>query len=179
MTIPEKEIVLLSEEDIKSIVSRLAAEISRDYSGKTVVFVGVLKGAFIFLADLVRKVKGVHVEIDFVRVRSYGDGTSPVTKPVLEKDVEIDLTGKEVLIVEDIIDTGETLEYLIKHIWSKKPAGVRVCTFVDKRERRSQNTEIHYSGYSIDSGFVIGYGMDVGEKKRELSELKMLVDTTE
>ncbi|RMG61075.1 MAG: hypoxanthine phosphoribosyltransferase [Deltaproteobacteria bacterium] len=175
----EKFKPLFTREEVEDAVIRLAGEISRDFRGEEVLFVGVLKGSFIFLADLVRKVKDVSVEVDFVRVRSYGSSTSPETKPVITKDLEVNPAGKFVIIVEDIIDTGETLSYLIKHIRAMNPKDLRVCTLIDKRERRHSRVQVDYAGFTVEKGFVVGYGLDVGEKLRELEEIKVLPENNE
>lgn len=164
---------LLSREAIGRRVRELAAEISRDYRGRDLVMVGVLKGAFIFLADLVRELS-FPVEIDFVRLASYGGGTSPTGEVHITKDVELSLEGRDVLIVEDIIDIGYTLAFLKKHLTSHKAASVKICCLIDKKERRKVDVPLDYVGFVVEKGFLVGYGLDCGEKQRTLPEVYVL-----
>jgi hypoxanthine phosphoribosyltransferase len=161
---------VLSKEDINRMISALAKEISTDYKGRTLVLVGVLKGAFIFLADLIRNLT-VPVEVDFLRVSSYESSTSSSEKIKLTKKIENDLQGKDVLIVEDIIDTGLTIEYLIQYVESLNPLSVDVCTLIDKVERRRKNVKIKYAAYKAPKGFLVGYGLDYAENYRNLPEI--------
>jgi hypoxanthine phosphoribosyltransferase len=161
---------ILSKDDIHNIVSGLARKISTDYSGRELVLIGVLKGAFIFLADLSRNITIPH-EIDFLRAASYGSGTSSSEKIKLTKEVEANLQGKNVLLVEDIIDTGITLSYLVAYIQRFNPAGVKICTLIDKRHRRRKEVSIEYAGYAAEEGFLVGYGLDYAEKYRNLPEI--------
>ena len=161
---------VLSRDDIHNIVSGLARKISVDYEGRELVLIGVLKGAFIFLADLTRNITIPH-EIDFLRAASYGSGTSSSEKIILTKEVETNLQDKEVLLVEDIIDTGITLAYLVEYIKRFKPAGVKICTLIDKRQRRQKEMPIDYAGFTAEKGFLVGYGLDYAEKYRNLPEI--------
>lgn len=161
---------VLSKEDINRMISALAKEISADYEGRTLILIGVLKGAFIFLADLIRKLT-IPVEVDFLRVSSYKSGTSSSEKIKLTKKIENDLQGKEVLIVEDIIDTGLTIEYLIQYVKSLNPLSVGVCTLIDKVERRKRGVKINYTAYKALKGFFVGYGLDYAELYRNLPEI--------
>jgi hypoxanthine phosphoribosyltransferase len=158
---------VLSKEDIETTVSDLARRISRDYKGRDTVLVGVLKGAFVFLADLIRHLT-VPVQIDFVRLASYGCDTNSSGTVRLTKDVEIDIGGKHVIVVEDIIDTGLSLEYLIDHMTSLGAKSVRICALIDKRERRERDIAADYIGRVIDRGFLVGYGLDHAENYRHL-----------
>ena len=161
---------VLSKEDINRMISALAKEISADYEGRTLILIGVLKGAFIFLADLVRNLT-VPVEIDFLRVSSYESSTSSSEKIKLTKKIENDLQGKDVLIVEDIIDTGLTIEYLIQYVKSLNPLSVGVCTLIDKVERRRKDVKINYAAHKALKGFFVGYGLDYAENYRNLPEI--------
>ncbi len=164
---------LLSREDIERRVQELAGEISRDYQGRDLVLIGVLKGAFIFLADLVRAMS-FPVEIDFVRLASYGGSTSPTGEVHITKDVELTLEGRDVLIVEDIMDLGYTLDFLRQHLTNHQPSSLKICVLIDKRERRAVDVHLDYVGFVVEKGFLVGYGLDCGEKQRTLSEIFVL-----
>lgn len=164
---------LFTRQQIGRRVRELAGEISRDYQGRDLVLVGVLKGAFIFLADLVREMS-YPVEIDFVRLASYGGSTSPTGEVQISKDVELSLDGRDVLIVEDIMDLGFTLDFLKKHLVSHQPNSVKICVLVDKRERRQVEVPLDYVGFVVEKGFLVGYGLDCGEKMRTLPEIYAL-----
>jgi hypoxanthine phosphoribosyltransferase len=164
---------LISREDIARRVQELAGEISRDYQGRDLVMVGVLKGAFIFLADLVRELS-FPVEIDFVRLASYGGATSPTGEVQITKDVELSLEDRDVLIVEDIMDLGFTLDFLKKHLATHEARSVKVCVLVDKRERRQVEVPLDYVGFVVEKGFLVGYGLDCGEQMRTLPEIYAL-----
>lgn len=166
---PDRKLVI-SKEQIQEKVAELAAQISKDYAGTEPVLIGVLNGAFIFLADLVRSVTIPH-QIDFIRVASYGRSDSSSGTIRLTKDVELDLTGKHVLLVEDIIDTGTTLAWLTEKFTDKKTASVRICTLIDKKERRCSDVKIDYIGFSLERGFLVGYGLDYAEQYRYLPEI--------
>ena len=152
------------------MVAEIARRISSDYQGCEPVLVGVLKGAFHFLSDLARQLT-IPVQIDFVSVASYGDGTSSSGRIRLVKDIEIDVRDRHILIVEDIVDTGLTLKYLIDHLQSFGPRSVRVCTLLDKHERRQTQVGVEYSGHTLDRGFLVGYGLDYAENYRELRDI--------
>ncbi len=160
----QKEI-LFSKEMIARRVADLAEEISRDYAGKELVVIGVLKGAFIFMADLIRQLR-VPCIIDFARLASYGAGSVSSGQIVFTKDIEMEIRDRDVLIVEDIVDTGLTLSYLVQAFRERGPASLKVCAFMDKRLRRKVVFEADYVGFTIDDGFVIGYGLDFNEKAR-------------
>ena len=153
-------------ERIRAEVERLAREISRDYDGETLVVVTVLKGAFFFAADLVRYLT-IPVELDFVRLASYA-GTSTTGQVRLVKELEISVAGRHVLVVEDILDTGLTLACLLEHLRGRAPRSLRVCTLLDKRERRRVDCPVDYVGISCGGGFLVGYGLDLDERFREL-----------
>ena len=161
---------VLSKEDINRMISALAKEISADYEGRTLILIGVLKGAFIFLADLIRKLT-IPVEVDFLRISSYESRTSSTEKIKLTKKIENDVQGKDLLIVEDIIDTGLTIEYLIQYVKSLNPLSVGVCTLIDKIERRRRGVKINYTAHTALKGFFVGYGLDYAENYRNLPEI--------
>ncbi|MDX1498700.1 MAG: hypoxanthine phosphoribosyltransferase [Woeseiaceae bacterium] len=160
--------VLISEEDLKRRVSELAAEISKDYADKgEVVLVGVLKGAFIFLADLSRRLL-IPRTIEFIAVSSYDDGSVSTGAVRLVMDVRGSIENRHVIIVEDIVDTGHTLAYLIDLIRSHRPASVRTCTLLHKTEAAEVEVPIDYTGFSIGNEWVVGYGLDYAEQDRTL-----------
>lgn len=170
---PGKYKILFTEKEIHGRVKELGSGISEDYAGKSLVLVGILKGAFVFLADLMRNFEKLDVEVDFLGILSYGDKTSPSSPPKITKDLSIDIRGRDVLVIEDIIDTGGTLEKLIVHIERKKPASLKICSLIDKRGRMKSDRSIDYVGFEIDRGFLIGYGLDFGEKFRHLKEIRI------
>jgi hypoxanthine phosphoribosyltransferase len=159
--------LLLSEKKIQQRVGALARQISKDFSGRELLMVGVLKGAFVFLADLARKMK-VPIKIDFVRLASYGSGTYSSGKIRFTKDLEAPLKGKDVLIVEDIIDTGVTLKYLYRCLRARRPRSLTVVTLLDKPSRRKVPFQADYTGFHIPDHFVVGYGLDCAEEHRNL-----------
>jgi hypoxanthine phosphoribosyltransferase len=173
-TTPGKEIILsmtmkllLSEKRIQRRVGDLARQISKDFADRELLLVGVLKGAFIFMADLARKITGP-VKIDFVRLASYGSGTCSSGKIRFTKDLEVSLKGKDVLIVEDIIDTGVTLEFLRRRLKARRPRSLAVVTLLDKPSRRKVPFQADYTGFQIPDHFVVGYGLDCAEEFRNL-----------
>ncbi len=165
--------LLYSQERIAERVKTLADLISRDLEGQEVVLIGVLKGAFIFLADLVRHLKIPHT-VDFVRLASYGSGSVSSGEVTFSKDVETDVEGKAVLIVEDIIDTGESIAFLQERLQERRPASIRVCALIDKRERRERSVTADYVGFEMEEGFIVGYGLDFNEKFRCLPEIYVI-----
>lgn len=163
-------IPVLSREQIQEKVAALAARISEDYHRKDVVVVGILKGAFIFLADLVRALT-IPVRIGFIRLASYGSDTSSSGTIRITKDLELDIHGRHVLIVEDIIDSGLTIAYLLDHLKPLGPESVKVCAFIDKLERREVQIPVDYAGHVVREGFLVGYGLDHDEQFRGLPEI--------
>lgn len=163
-------IPVLTKEEIEKAVSDIAQKISSDYKGCDLILIGVLKGAFIFLSDLVRQLT-IPVKVDFIGLSSYGFKTSPSESIHLTKDIEIDLKNKDILIVEDIIDTGLSLIYLIDHLKKFGPKSVKICALLDKHERRKADIQIDYLGRRIEKGFLVGYGLDYAEKFRNLPEV--------
>jgi hypoxanthine phosphoribosyltransferase len=167
--------LLISRDDIAQRVGELAAQISKDYRGQDLVMVGILKGAFIFLADLVRALD-FPVEIDFVRLMSYGDGTTSSGDVRITKDVELPLEGRHVVVVEDIVDIGYTLYYLRQHLAGRHPLSLKICCLIDKKERRAVDVALDYVGFTVEKGFLVGYGLDCAEKMRTLPEVYELLD---
>jgi hypoxanthine phosphoribosyltransferase len=164
---------LISRDEIARRVAELAEEIGRDYAGRDLVMVGVLKGAFIFLADLVRSLP-FPVVVDFVRLKSYGAGTESAGEILITKDVEEPLQDRDVLIVEDIIDLGLTLDFLRQHLLSHQPRSLKICCLIDKRERRRVEVPLDYTGFVVEKGFLVGYGLDCGEGERTWPEIFVL-----
>lgn len=165
--------VIVSEEEIKKVVADLGKQISKDYKGKDVLLVGVLKGAFIFMADLVREID-LDCEVDFMAVSSYGASTKSSGVVRIIKDLDVDLTGKHVIIVEDIIDSGLTLTYLRKNLQARGPESLEVCAMFVKEDRIQTNQRVKYKGFGLDPEFVIGYGLDLAEKYRGLPYLSII-----
>ncbi|MDX9746710.1 MAG: hypoxanthine phosphoribosyltransferase [Syntrophales bacterium] len=165
--------ILFSRETIDSRVRDLAARISRDYEGGDLIVIGVLKGAFVFMADLIRALT-IPCRVDFARIASYGGGGVTSGKAVLTKDIETSIRGKDILIVDDIVDTGLTLSYLTEWLRERNPRTLRVCAFLDKRARRKVPFEADYVGFAIEDGFVVGYGLDFDEKARFLPDVYVM-----
>lgn len=161
---------LYSREHIARQVQRLGEEINRDYAGKELLVVCVLKGAFLFFADLVRTIS-LPVNVDFVRVASYGPQTQTTGLVEFRKDLEMSVAGRHVLIVDDILDSGFTLEALCQKLAGRKPASLKTCVLLDKRQTRQTVFEADYVGISFESGFVVGYGLDYQETFRDLPDI--------
>ena len=167
------ERVLFSEEELKNRVAEIAAQIDKDYEGKQPLLVSVLRGSFVFMADLVRKIH-VPCTVDFMAVSSYGAGTSSSGQVKIIKDLSEQIEGKDLIVVEDILDSGNTLSYLLQILQARHPASVRLCTLLDKPSRRVKEVELHYAGFSIPDYFVVGYGLDYAEKYRNLPYIGVL-----
>ena len=167
------ERVLLSEEQLRQRVRELGEENSKEYAGKEILMIGVLRGAVMFMADLARAIT-VPVMIDFMAVSSYGTSTSSSGIVRILKDLDEEVAGKHVLIVEDIIDSGLTLSYLVDNIKSRQPASVRICTLLNKPERRKVDLEVNYNGFVVPDEFVVGYGLDYAEKYRNVPFIGIL-----
>ncbi len=167
------ERVLISEEEIHQKVTELGAAISKDYEGKNLLLVSVLKGSVMFMADLMRAIT-VPCEIDFMSVSSYGNGvkTSGVVK--IDKDLDANLEGKDLLLVEDILDSGKTLSYITSLLQMRNPSSIRICTLLDKPERREANVTASYAGFPVPNEFVVGYGLDYAQKYRNLPYIGVL-----
>jgi hypoxanthine phosphoribosyltransferase len=164
---------LISRERIERRVRELGQEISRDYRGRVPVLVGILKGSVIFLSDLVRALD-LEVEVDFISVSSYGQGTISSGTVRLLKDLDLDVSGRDVLLVEDIVDSGLSLEYICNNLRSRRPASLEIAALLDKRERRTRPVEVRYIGFTVPDRFVVGYGLDYREKYRNLRDIGTL-----
>lgn len=163
---------LFDPASIRAAVRRLAGEIDGDCAGQPLTVVGVLKGSFVFLADLVRLLD-TPVTVDFVRLSSYGDGTRP-GRLRLSQDIEAPVRGRHVLIVDDIVDTGRTIRYILQRIKRRHPLSCRVCTLLDKPSRREGEVAVDYRGFTVPDVFVVGYGLDLDERYRQLPGLYSL-----
>ena len=170
---PDVAKVRISEEEINAIVERLGAEITRDYADKNPLVVTVLRGAFVFTADLVRAIK-CPCAVDFMAVSSYGDGVKSSGVVRIVKDLDRNIENKDVLIVEDIVDSGRTLSYLVKVLEQRHPASIRIATLLDKPARRVVDLTVQYSCFDIPDAFVVGYGLDYDEKYRNLPDIGVL-----
>lgn len=159
--------VVVAEEDLRRRVAELGAEITADYAGRAPLLVGVLKGAIMFMADLAREI-ALPVEFDFMAVSSYGNATKSSGVVRIVKDLDLDLTGRDVLIVEDIIDSGLTLAYLRKNLLARNPASVEVCALLVREGLQVRDPKLRYVGFTIPPDFVVGYGLDVGDRYRNL-----------
>ncbi|MDY0040661.1 MAG: hypoxanthine phosphoribosyltransferase [Desulforhabdus sp.] len=158
---------LIPAQDLQKHLSAIAERINHDYADKNLVLIGILKGSFVFLADLMRLLK-VPVEIDFVRLASYGTRSETSGQIEITKDIELSIEGRHVLIVEDIVDTGTTLAWYMERLQTHQPASIRICALIDKYERRSVEVPLDYVCIRIEKGFVVGYGLDFSEKHRNL-----------
>jgi hypoxanthine phosphoribosyltransferase len=168
-------IPVIKKHEIQRQIIRIAETISTDYQGRELVLIGVLKGAFLFLADLARELKLKKVKIDFLQASSYGADTVSSENIVLKKDIDVDIRGKDVLVVEDIVDTGLTLAYLISHLEGFHPSSIKVCAMIDKRERRKAAISVDYACTTIEKGFLVGYGLDYAEDYRNLPEIYHMI----
>jgi len=165
--------ILISEDALQARIAELGEQISRDYKGKDLLLIAVLKGSVLFMADLMRAISIPHA-IDFMATSSYGSGTESSGVVRILKDLDEPIEGKDVLLVEDIIDTGRTLDYLLRILEERKPASLRVCALLDKRERREVDVPVHYVGFVIPNEFVIGYGLDYAQIYRNLPFIGVL-----
>ena len=165
--------ILYTEEQIQGRLAELAAQIEKDYEGKDILLVGVLRGAVMVMADLARHF-GRHIEMDWMAVTSYGSGTKSSGVVRILKDLDTDINGRHVLVVEDIIDTGLTLSWLVSNLSSRGPASVEICTLLRKPEAQRMSVDVKYVGYDIPNEFVVGYGLDYSEKYRNLRSIATL-----
>ena len=170
----DMQYILLTEEQIKARVQELGEELSREYAGKDPVVVGVLKGVVVFYADMIRELK-VPCQMDFMWISSYV-GTNSTGTMQVKKDVSADIKGRHVLILEDIFDTGNSLNYTYNHLMSKEPASLKICTLLDKPDRRKPGITLKadYTGFTIPNEFVVGYGLDYNEHYRNLPYIGVL-----
>ena len=171
----DKPRVIITREDIAEKGADLSAQIRKDYKGKNPLVIGILKGSFVFMSDLVRAMN-IPVEIDFVRLSSYGAGTESSGKIKLVKDVETPIKDRHVLVVEDIVDRGLTVRFLLDYLSFRKPASLKLCALFDKPSKRKVEVPIDYLGFTVPDAFVVGYGLDFGEKFRYLPDLCVLED---
>ena len=169
MSYADKDIakVLFTEEELRARVTQMGADITRDFQGKDVVLVSVLRGSYIFMADLTRNIN-LPCTMDFMSVTSYGSGTTSSGQVKITRDLSEPIEGKDLIIVEDILDSGNTLYYLRDVLKARKPASVAICTLLDKPERRKKDISADYVGFTIPDAFVVGYGLDYAEHYRNL-----------
>jgi hypoxanthine phosphoribosyltransferase len=171
---PAAERILISSEQIQQRVREMAAEIEADYPDGPIYMVSVLKGAFIFVADLARALKRPSVRIEFMAISTYGNQKTTSGQVKVTRDLDVNIEGHDVLIVEDIIDSGVTLSYLKRLLEQRKPKSLAIATLLDKPERRIQPVEVKYIGFQIPDEFVVGYGLDYAEDYRNLSDIRVL-----
>ena len=171
----EKDIqeILFTEEQLNKRVNEIARQIEADYAGQEIMLISVLRGSFIFMADLCRAID-LPCTLDFMSVSSYGSGTSSTGQVQITKDLSEDIAGRNLIVVEDILDSGNTLSYLLDILKRRRPASLRLCALLDKPERRVKPVELHYCGFSIPDTFVVGYGLDYAEKYRNLPYIGIL-----
>ena len=167
--------MLLTEDQIRRRVVELGERISKDYADDPPILVNVLKGGVVFLADLIRAIS-LPVEIDFMEVSSYGDGTSSTGIVRILEDLSLSVTGRHILLVEDIVDTGHTLKYIIDNLETRHPKSVKICTLLDRRGRREIELALDYVGFVVPNKFVVGYGLDLAQKYRNLPHIAVLED---
>ena len=165
--------ILFTEEQIQQRLAELAAEVERDYAGQDLLMVGVLRGAVMVMADLARSF-GRHVEMDWMAISSYGSGTKSSGVVRILKDLDTDITNRHVLVVEDIIDTGLTLSWLVSNLSSRRPASVEICTLLRKPEAQRMSVDVRYVGFDIPNEFVVGYGLDYDGHYRNLTSVGTL-----
>lgn len=165
--------ILLSQEQIQRRIKELGAEITRDYAGRNPLLVGVLKGACFFLSDLLRSID-TRLSIEFMAISSYGSSTRTSGEVRIMKDLDVPIEGRDILVVEDIVDTGLTLSYLLANLKSRGAASVKLAALLDKYERRERDVEIDYLGFKIPDHFVVGYGLDFAERYRNLPFIAVL-----
>ena len=167
---PSQPKVLITQDEIKKTVAKLAAEIRRDYQGKELLLIGILKGSFVFMADMIRQLE-LPVEVDFVKLSSYGVGKVTSGKVKVVQGLKTPIKSRDVLVVEDIVDTGVTLSFLLDYLRKKKPASLKLCALTDKPSRRQVPVAIDYLGFTVPDKFIVGYGIDWNEKFRYLPDI--------
>jgi hypoxanthine phosphoribosyltransferase len=170
---PDIEEVLISAEEIQDKIRDLAKQVTEDYRGKDVLLVGVLKGAFVFMADLAREVR-LPIEFDFMAVSSYGSSTKSSGVVRILKDLDYEITGRDVLLVEDIIDSGLTISYLLRYLEARRPASLEICSLFWKKGEQAVPMDVKYPGFEIPAVFIVGYGLDYAEKYRNLPYIGIL-----
>jgi hypoxanthine phosphoribosyltransferase len=168
--------VLIGEDELRAIVKRLGEQITEDYKGKDVLLIGILKGSVIFMADLMRAID-LPCNIDFMAVSSYGSGTESSGRVKINKDLDNDIQGKDIIIIEDILDSGKTLYYIRDILSARKPASIKICTLFDKPERREADIKADYIGSLVPNEFIVGYGLDYAEYYRNLPFIGVLKES--
>jgi hypoxanthine phosphoribosyltransferase len=167
--------ILISRDEIARAVDRLAREINRDYEGRQPLFIGVLKGSFVFMSDLIRRLD-LPLELDFVRLSSYGAIRESSGKVRVVQGIKTPVKGRDVLVVEDIVDTGITVSFLLDYLKTKKPASLKFCALTDKPSRRRVPVTMDYLGFTVPNKFIVGYGLDCDEKFRNLPDIYVIED---
>jgi len=167
------EKIIISEEDLKNRIKELGDQITKDYLGKNPIMICILRGGILFMADLIRNIN-TPLEIDFMSVSSYGRSTSSSGVVKIRKDIDTDIQDRDVIIVEDIVDSGLTLEYISDYLLNHNPVSVKICTLLDKPEAHQSDLKVDYIGFNIGNDFVVGYGLDYAEKYRNLPYIGIL-----
>ncbi|MBA7621414.1 Hypoxanthine phosphoribosyltransferase [subsurface metagenome] len=170
MSAQPKPHILFRREEIEATVKRLAAEIKKDYQGKHPLLIGILKGSFMFMADLIRLLN-FPLEVEFIRLSSYGRGRSTPGEIKVVQGLHSPIKGRDVLVIEDIVDTGLTISFLLDYLWKRKPASLKLCALTDKPSRRQVPVTIDYLGFTVPNKFIVGYGIDWDEKFRYLPDI--------
>ncbi len=173
MTTMTKKKELFSQEEIARRVKEIGAQISRDYEGRSVLLVGILKGAFVFMADLARNIE-CPCQLDFARISSYGDQTVSTGSLQIIMDVSMPIQGRDVILVDDIVDSGLTLHHYAQHLRTMNPRSLKTAALIDKAVRREKLVELDYCGFKVDDGFIVGYGLDCAEDYRNLECLYLI-----
>jgi hypoxanthine phosphoribosyltransferase len=167
--------ILISRDEIAKAVNRLACEIKRDYQDKQPLLISVLKGSFVFMADLIRQLD-LPLELDFIRLASYGAARESSGKVRVVQGVKSPVKGRDVLVIEDIVDTGITISFVLDYLKKKRPASLKLCTLTDKPSRRRVPIPIDYRGFTVPNEFIVGYGLDIGQRFRNLPDIYILED---
>jgi hypoxanthine phosphoribosyltransferase len=170
MSVQPETQILISKAEIAAAVKRLAAEIKKDYQGKHLLLIGILKGSFVFMADLLRFL-GLPLEVEFIQLSSYGRGRTTPGKLKVVQGLRSSIKGKDVIIVEDIVDSGKSISFVMDYLQKKKPASLKICALTDKPSRRQVPVNIDYLGFTVPDKFIVGYGMDWDEKFRHLPDI--------
>ena len=169
--------VVVAQADLQRRIAELGRQITEDYAGRPPLLVGVLKGAFVFMSDIARAI-GLPVEFDFMAISSYGSATKTSGVVRIVKDLELDLTGRHVIVIEDIIDSGLTLSYLRRNLMARNPASLEICALLLREGQQTADLDLKYVGFTIPPAFVIGYGLDVAERYRNLPDVRVYVGPT-
>ena len=175
MSLKHKLKPLFTREHIQTKTTEIAKKITEDYQGKKPVIIGILKGSFIFMADVIRDIN-IDITIEFVHISSYGSSKTSPGICVLQKDIDTNIKGRDIIIIEDIVDSGTTLDFFIKKLEERKPASIKTCALINKMIRREKDLTIDYYGFDIKDEFIVGYGLDYDEQFRNLSGIYELLD---